>query len=267
MEESYRNELYNTAKDWVLGAGKYIREQIDEPLEVETKSSAKDLVTQMDKNTESFFAERIRSKYSDHKILSEEGFGDVLETLEGIVWIIDPIDGTMNFVNQKQNFAISIGIYQDGIGEIGLIYNVMDDVLYSSKRSEGAYKNEKRLPMIDKAADLGQSILILNAFWACENKVIEEKPIQALIKEVRGTRSYGSAALELAYLTEGIVDSYFTMKLAPWDLAAGLVMLNEVGGTATQADGREINMLKNNSLLASKPSIHKEIIKKYIVFK
>lgn len=267
MEEEQRESLFQTAKDWVLSAGKSIREKIDEPLEIQTKSSAKDLVTQVDKNTEIFFAEKIRTKYPDHKILSEEGFGDKLESLEGIVWIIDPIDGTMNFVNQKQNFAISIGIYQDGVGEIGLIYNVMEDVLYSAKRSEGAYKNSKPLPSIDQSIDLNQSLLILNAFWACENRVLEEKPVQTLIKEARGTRSYGSAALELAYLAEGIADGYLTMKLAPWDLAAGLIMLDEVGGKATKADGGEIDMLVNNSLLASKPSIHEEIKQKYIIFK
>lgn len=267
MEEEHSKKLYDTAKEWVLTAGKLIREQMEEPLEIETKSSAKDLVTKVDKNTEVFFAEKIRSNYPTHKILSEEGFGDDLQTLDGIVWIIDPIDGTMNFVNQKQNFAISIGIYEDGVGEIGLIYNVMDDVLYSTIKGGGVYKNSNQLPTVNSSIKLDQSLLIINAFWACENRVVEEKPIQALIKEVRGTRSYGSAALEFAYLAEGIADSYFTMKLAPWDLAAGLIMLEEAGIKATQADGKEIDMLTNNSLLASHPSIHEQIKNDFIKFK
>lgn len=267
MEEEIKGELYRVAKDWILNAGRSIRDQIDAPLEIDTKSSAKDLVTQVDKNTEIFFAEKIRQKYPDHKILSEEGFGDQLDTLEGTVWIIDPIDGTMNFVNQKKNFAISIGIYHDGVGEIGLIYNVMDDVLYSGLRNEGAFKNSEQLMPIAESIELDQSLLILNAFWACENRVIEEKPIQSLIKEVRGSRSYGSAALELAYLAEGIADSYLTMKLAPWDLAAGLIMYGEVGGKASRVDGADINMLENNSLLASNPSIHGKIKDSFIKLK
>src|SRR5699024_2313745 len=132
----------------------------------------------------------------DHKILSEEGYGDDVDSLDGTVWIIDPIDGTMNFVHQKRNFAISIGIYHDGIGEIGLVYDVMADMLYSAKKDEGAMKNGEKLPHLKQELKLEESILGINHFWLCENKLIDEKVMQNLIKTVRGTRTYGSAALE-----------------------------------------------------------------------
>src|SRR5699024_7991537 len=138
----------------------------------------------------------------------EEGYGDELHTLDGIVWIVDPIDGTMNFVEQKRNFAISIGIYEDGIGEIGFIYNVVDDILYSAKRGEGAFKNEHKLPMLQNDLKLEESLLSLTHYWLCDNSIVNKENMMDLVQKVRGTRSYGSAALEFAFVAEGVLDGY-----------------------------------------------------------
>src|SRR5699024_2809821 len=135
-----RDELYINAKKWILEAGDRIRNKINDPRVISIKSNPNDLVTEMDKEIESFFISKIKSTYPSHQLLGEEGQGDRVANLNGIVWIIDPIDGTMNFVHQKKYFAISIGVYRDGIGEIGLIYDVMADDLYHAKRAEGAYK-------------------------------------------------------------------------------------------------------------------------------
>ncbi|WP_026570495.1 inositol monophosphatase family protein [Sediminibacillus terrae] len=267
MKRDDRQKLFDTAKQWVMEAGENIRAAIDEPLRIDTKSNANDLVTHMDQQTEQFFTEKIRREFPEHSILSEEGYGDDLNSDKGVIWIIDPIDGTMNFVHQKRNFAISVGIYQDGVGEIGLIYNVMDDVLYAAMRGEGAYRNEKKLPRLKQELPLEEAILILNNFWTCPNHKIEETKMQSLVKKVRGTRSYGSAALELAYVAEGIADCYLTMKLAPWDIAGGMVLVNEVGGLTTKADGRPINILEQNTLLSCNAEIQQELVGEYIKLK
>lgn len=265
MDLELRDQLYAQAKEWVLAAGKQIRNKINDPLVIDTKSNPNDLVTTMDKETEAFFATEIKNKYPDHFILSEEGFGDDLKTLDGTVWIIDPIDGTMNFVHQKRNFAISIGIYQDGVGEIGLIYDVMSDILYHAKRNEGAYKDKEKLAPLKSDVKLEQSILSLNHFWLCENRLVDERVMQGLVKKVRGTRTYGSAALEFAYVAEGILDGYLTMTLSPWDVAAGMVIVNEVGGATGNIDGEALNMLKRNSVFTCNPVIQKDIIDDYFV--
>ncbi|MFD2628251.1 inositol monophosphatase family protein [Oceanobacillus kapialis] len=265
MEAKLRDELFQQAKEWVLQAGATIRRKIDDPLNIDTKSNPNDLVTTMDKDTEAFFAKKIRDAYPSHLILSEEGFGDDLSTMDGTIWIIDPIDGTMNFVHQKRNFAISIGIYHDGIGEIGLIYNVMDDVLYSAQRTQGAFKNEVEIPKLDPNVPLHESILSFNHFWLCENRLVHEKEMQRLVKTVRGTRTYGSAALEFAYTAEGIVDGYLTMSLAPWDIAAGMVIINEVGGVTTTADGNPVNMLTKNSIFTCNPCVQQEILEDFLI--
>ncbi|GAB3068209.1 inositol monophosphatase family protein [Virgibacillus ainsalahensis] len=264
MNTQYREDVYNQAKEWVLKAGTNIRKKINNPLKINTKSNANDLVTAMDKETEYFFTTNIKNKYSDHYILSEEGYGDDLTSLDGTVWIIDPIDGTMNFVHQKRNFAISLAVYHDGIGEIGIIYDVMADVLYEAKRNDGAFKNGKRLAPLEKDKKFEEAIFGLNHFWLCENRLIEEQWMQQFVKRIRGTRTYGSAALEFVYVAEGIIDGYLSMSLAPWDVAAGMVIVNEVEGVTTDIDGNQLDMLNKSSILTCNESIQKELLNEYI---
>ncbi|WP_117160895.1 inositol monophosphatase family protein [Paraliobacillus sp. X-1268] len=267
MDITNRDQIYQFAKEWVLEAGEHIRNVIDEPLTIDTKSNPNDLVTQMDRNTEEYFAKKIKGTFPAHKLLSEEGFGDNLETLDGTVWIIDPIDGTMNFVHQKRNFAISVGIYQDGVGEIAFIYNVMEDILYHAKKGQGAFKDTVKLPKLDEKVTLDQSILLINSLWSGENKRINHEKIQDLVRKVRGTRSYGSAALEFAGIAEGVLDGYISMKLYPWDFAAGVILIEEVGGTTSQANGKALNFLTENTVFSGNFQIAKEIIDNYIELK
>ncbi|MBP1968237.1 myo-inositol-1(or 4)-monophosphatase [Virgibacillus natechei] len=267
MNTEIREEIFKQAKKWVLEAGETIRTKINEPYEIDVKSNANDLVTTLDKDTEFFFATNIKSVYPDHHLLSEEGYGEDLTTLDGTVWIIDPIDGTMNFVHQKKHFAISIGIYQDGIGEIGLIYDVMADVLYHAKKNEGAYKNNAKLAPLNQNLKFEEVIFGLNHFWLCENRLVDEHSMQKFVKKIRGARTYGSAALELAYVAEGIMDGYLSMSLSAWDVAAGIVIVNEVGGITSNIDGEQINMLKKNSILTCNAAIQRNIIDNYLIKK
>lgn len=260
MDMETRNTLYNQAKEWVLEAGVAIRNKIGVPLEIKTKSNRNDLVTSMDKDIEYFFVRHIKHEFPEDLIISEEGYGDNLKDLQGTVWIIDPIDGTMNFVHQKRNFAISVGIYHDGIGEIGFVYDVMADILYSAKRGDGAYKNDVRLPPLSKNKHITESIIGMNHFWLCKNRLVDEKVMQQFVRTIRGTRLYGSAALEFSYVAEGIIDGYISMNLAPWDIAAGVVIVSEVGGVTSTAWGEEVNMLGGNSIVVCNPSIKNHIV-------
>ena len=164
----------------------------------------------------------------------------------------------MNFVQQKRNFAISIGIFHQGIGEIGFVYDVMSDILYSAKRNEGAYKNDEMLPPLKPQLKLEEAMLGFNHNWLCENSVIDEQVMQDLVKKIRGSRAYGSAALKLAYVAEGIIDGYLTMNLAPWDIAGGIILVQEVGGVTTNLAGGSVNMLTNDSTLTCHPAIQNE---------
>ena len=125
------------AKSIIYEAGSRIREAFSYNLVIETKSSANDLVTNIDRETELFFIEKIRGFNPTHKILGEEGMGEKVESLEGVVWIIDPIDGTMNFVKQHRHFMISIGIFVNGVGKLGYIFDVMREDLFYAIAGEG----------------------------------------------------------------------------------------------------------------------------------
>ncbi|MEH7120423.1 inositol monophosphatase family protein [Neobacillus vireti] len=257
-------EIVDTyAKQWVKEAGEKIRLSFKSTLNIETKSNPNDLVTNIDKEIEQFFIQHIHEVFPLHKIMGEEGFGDKLQSLEGIVWIIDPIDGTMNFIHQQRNFAISIGVYENGVGKIGLIYDVVHDELYHAIRGKGAYINGNPLPKL-KETTIQESILALNATWVVENKRIDHNLLIPLVKDSRGTRSYGTAALELVFLATGRVDAYFSMRLAPWDVAAGAVILEELGGVVTNLRGEKLEFLSTDSLFAAKPGLHQTILKDYL---
>ncbi|QED47389.1 inositol monophosphatase family protein [Cytobacillus dafuensis] len=257
------SEINQNAREWIKEAGEKIKHSFSKTLVIQTKTNANDLVTDIDKKTEQYFIGKIRELYPEHKILGEEGFGDELSNLEGIVWIIDPIDGTMNFVHQQRNFAISIGIYKDGMGKIGLIYDVVHNELYHCQKGHGVYLNELLLPPL-KEVNVSEAIIGMNATWVTENTRIDPSMLSPLVKHARGTRSYGSAALEMAYIVSNRLDAYITLRLAPWDIAAGIIMVEELGGVATTLKGEPLNLLKNNSVFISRPGLHQEILEKYL---
>lgn len=255
--------IYANAKEWVNEAGDKIRLSFDKTLNIQTKTNPNDLVTNIDKETERFFINKIRSVYPDHRIMGEEGFGDDFTTLEGIVWIIDPIDGTMNFIHQQRNFAISLGVYENGVGKIGIIYDVVHDELYHAFQGKGAFLNEKPLPLL-KETTVQESIIAVNATWVMENNRIDHNLIIPLVRDARGTRSYGTAALEMVFVATGRVDAYLSMRLSPWDVAGGSVIVEELGGIVTNLRGEKLDFLSKDSLFVAKPGLHQTILRKYL---
>ncbi len=251
------------AKQWIKEAGEKIRQSFAKTLSIETKSNPNDLVTNIDKEIEQFFIHKIREVYPEHKIMGEEGFGDEIKSLEGIVWLIDPIDGTMNFIHQQRNFAISVGVYENGVGKIGLIYDVAHDELYHAIRGNGAFLNGKPLPLL-KVSTVKESIIALNATWVMENNRIDHNLMIPLVRDARGTRSYGTAALELMFVATGRVDAYLSMRLSPWDFGAGAVIVEELGGMITNLRGEKLDFLSKDSLFAAKPGLHQEILRDYL---
>ncbi|GKU82342.1 inositol monophosphatase family protein [Niallia sp. NCCP-28] len=251
------------AKEWIKEAGERIKNSFSKKLLIETKSNKNDLVTEIDKATEEFFIQNINKQYPSHRILGEEGLSSSIEDLKGVVWIIDPIDGTMNFIHMQRDFAISIGIYEDGVGKIGLIYDVVADELYHVVQGEGAYMNAMPLAPLKETA-VEEAIIGLNSTWVTENKRIDPKILAPLARDARGTRSFGSACLELAYIASGRMDAYITLRLSPWDYAAGKIMVEELGGKVTSLRNEKLDLLTQNSFFAGKPGVHKEIMEKYL---
>lgn len=265
MTTASLQELYQQAKSWTIEAGNRLKDSLQEALQVEYKTSAADLVTEKDRETEQFFVDLIQKHYPEHYILGEEGICSAKEydPLNEVVWIIDPIDGTTNFVHQKQNFSISLAIYIKGEGKIGIIYDPIKNECFHALKGEGAYLNEKKLEML-RTTTVEEALIAINSLWLTPNSLFDHLSLQTLVRQVRGTRSLGSAALEIASVASGRLDGYITLRLAPWDFAAGLVILEEVGAKMSTVDNQPIDVFEKSSIYVAKPSLHEELMTTFL---
>ncbi|UXV34266.1 inositol monophosphatase family protein [Staphylococcus sp. IVB6181] len=256
--------VYDFAKGLVIEAGNNIRKMMQQDIDIETKSNPNDLVTNVDKATEDFIYNNIMENYPDHQFIGEEGHGRPMSEIEqkGMVWVIDPIDGTLNFVHQQENFAISIGIYNDGKPYAGFVYDVMRDILYHAKTGQGAFINEQLMKPLNNTV-LNKSLIGINPNWLTKPTigVIFKK----VVDEARSCRAYGSAALEIINVAQGKLGAYITPRLQPWDFAGGLIILNEVGGKGTDLLGNPLVITQPHSVLVGNAAIHEEILTKHLL--
>ncbi|QKE73168.1 inositol monophosphatase family protein [Arthrobacter citreus] len=264
MNEDWK-EIEQFARKLLQEATENIKSSLYDSITINTKSNENDLVTNKDEEIEKFFYEKIKKKFPNHYLLGEEGKGDELNQVDGIVWILDPIDGTMNFVHQKRNFAISLGIYDNGIGKMGFILDVIHNELYFAKKGEGAFLNDLEITPL-KNIVIEEAIVAVNAIWLTKNRYLNHEKLGELVRRVRGSRSYGTAAIEMVYVAMGRIDAYITPRLSPWDFAAGKIIVEELGGICTTLKNEELSILKKSSVLISNPSIQKELMSDYIEF-
>ncbi len=266
MTEQDILQIFDRAKAWTIEAGDTLKRDLYEKLTIEYKTSAADIVTQKDKEIEQFFVERITKDYPSHYIMGEEGVTaqTSYDPEQEVVWIIDPIDGTTNFVHQKRDFAVSVGIYMTGRPTIGIIYDPVGQECFYACQGQGAYLNGVRLPAIEPVA-LEEAILGVNHSWLTPNDRIEYQRLQALICHVRGTRAHGSSALEMAYVACGRLDMYLTMQLYPWDCAAGIVLLQETGASISTAANQPVYYYEATSIFVAHPSLHQQVVADYLL--
>lgn len=216
-------------REWVEEMGEFLRRSTIEPFDFSAKTGHQDIVTAYDKKVEQFFRTKIHENFPGDIIVGEE-FSNSIGDSVGVMWYIDPIDGTTNFVNLRKNFAISVGCYLDGKPCFALVLDVMADILYSAFAGEGAFRNGQPLGLGEPAEDPANMILsvpnVQDAFW-------RGYPWQAAMLEladkVRAVRSMGSVALELCAVAEGTVDIFVAMRSAPWDHNAARLILLESG--------------------------------------
>ncbi|MBC6136444.1 inositol monophosphatase family protein [Listeria innocua] len=247
------------ARLWIMEAAAKIKQSFKETLDIDIKSGRNDLVTNMDKETEAFFVKQIKEHFPNHRLFGEEGMSDDVTDLNGIVWILDPIDGTLNFVEQQRDFAISLAIYQDGVGHLAYIYDVARDELYFAEKGKGATVNGKQIPKIDKDMDLQDALLIANLSVTRKFPTMWEA-----VKASRGLRLHGAASLEYMDVAIGRAGAYLSANLAPWDIAAGKIIVEELGGIVTRIDGSKINMLEKGSSIVAAPKIHQTLLDNYL---
>ncbi|EFR31500.1 inositol monophosphatase family protein [Eremococcus coleocola] len=248
-------QRHHLVQTWIAQVGNMLRTALQGELEIEEKSGRADLVTQMDKAVEAYLIDQIHHYFPNDQILGEEGHGHNLTSTQGVLWIIDPIDGTLNFVKQANNFGTMIGIFEDGQAQAGYIYDVMKDDLYYGINGEGVFLNDQPLvPTLDTF--LADSLLNINQY----HLVGSDPQIQALVNGALGVRGYGSAALEIISILRGEASIYYASRLQPWDFAAGLAIFKELGLKVTDRQGQALDLLEASTVVFASPQVHQEAI-------
>lgn len=241
-------------QDLIWDVQKRTIKRMQHSYEVDLKTSFKDLVTTVDKENEQYLNEHLRQIDPSAQIISEEGYGDHVKTMAGHVFIVDPIDGTMNFVMQHRNFAIMIALYVDGKPTYGYIMDVMNGELYHGGNNQGVFMNDQKL---NTPADnnLHDSLIVINAGITIDNG----HNVRQVAKEARGLRMYGSAGIEMIYVITGRIGGYLSY-LRPWDLAAGMVLALELGLVVKGIDEQQVDVLSSNLVLVATKRVSQDVM-------
>lgn len=231
----------NIAKE----AGTMLLNHIDKPIKIDQKESEFDLVTEWDKKIEEYIVKEIKEAFPDHIVVGEEGFNNNFKSVSlsnlinenEHVWVIDPIDGTNNYIHGLPGYTISIAKFQKGEIRAGVVYSPDNNELFSAEKGRGAYLNGTKIN-VSKKERLEESII---ATGIPSNIEIHRKNVLNQINMIgtkcRNIRIYGSAALHCAYTAAGRLEAYWEPGLNIWDIAAGVLIATEAGGMVSELDG------------------------------
>lgn len=256
-------QLESVAIDIVRAAGALLTKR-PAKLNYSTKSSAVDVVTEMDKASEDLVKTYLATHRPGDGLLGEEG-ADVASTT-GITWIVDPIDGTVNYLYGLPGWNISIAAQRDGITLAGAVYAPLlaGGMLWSATRGGGARLRQgssglQEAEPIAANADvpLHLALLATGFSYSTQTRVKQGARIAQLIPQVRDIRRMGAAAVDLCLVASGMVDGYLEEELAPWDLAAGELIATEAGALVTNASGDKAG---RDMVVAAHPTLHREIL-------
>ena len=228
-----------------------------ENLQVSTKGPG-DFVTSADKRTEKILIGELQKAHPDYGIITEES-GQINKTNIKNRWIIDPIDGTMNFLNGIPQFAISVGYEEDNEIKCGVIFNPIMNEMFTAEKGNGAYLNNSRI-RVSKKRKIKDALIVTGGpkqAMKIKDQIFSE--YIKVSKHVSNVRKFGSAALDIAYVACGRFDGYWQRELNYWDIAAGIIILKEAGGFIDFFDDN-VNESKKMNLLATNSLIHKELM-------
>ena len=247
------NNIIEIAKE----AGQIVREGFGKTVDIEFKTNESNLVTQIDKASEKKIIDYVTKEFPTHGILAEES-GELKNTSE-YVWVIDPLDGTTNFTHGFPIFSVSIGVQRNGITLAGVVYDVMQDTIYSAESGNGAYEENRKINVSPN--DKLQRALLVTGFPynIAENPENAFERFIALTKASRGMRRLGSAAIDFCYVAKGVFDGFWEVYLHPWDICAGKLILEEAGGIVTDFEGEIIDIF-SKKIMATNKHIHGQMV-------
>ncbi|NQZ95897.1 MAG: inositol monophosphatase [Myxococcales bacterium] len=239
-------------------AGAIQRERYETNFEVRTKSAAIDLVTEVDHACEALIVETLNEERPDDAIVAEEGGGEDWENASWR-WVIDPLDGTTNYAHGYPRFCVSIGVERDGDGAVGVVFDPMLDELYTAVRGRGAALNGRRL-RVSEETELNRALVATGfAYDVQRSREDNLNHFASFIKTVRAVRRDGSAALDLCYVAAGRLDGFWELKLHPWDVAAGNLIVAEAGGRVSDLSGGPA-LRSGQQTVASNGHLHASIL-------
>lgn len=246
--------LLDIATEAALAAGTLLQDYWGNLETIEEKGRPGDLVTEADKAAEAAVLKVLQRHVPNHNILAEEA-GQVGNWESAYLWAIDPLDGTTNYAHQYPASTVSIGLLIDGVPQVGAIFDPFRQELFRAARGLGATCNRRPI-RVSTTADLGKSLLV-TGFAYDRQKTADNNYAEFcyLTHLTQGVRRSGSASLDLAYVACGRLDGYWERGLSPWDVAAGVVIVEEAGGNVTAYDGGPFQ-LRSGRILATNGPLH-----------
>ena len=252
--------LAECALEAAIKAGKILKEGFGSAFKISNKEGRNNLVTEYDIKSEKAIIEFIQSKFPEHTFLAEESGKTGIHKSNKVRWIIDPLDGTVNFAHNIPIFCVSIAAELEGELLCGIIYQPILDEVFFAVKSKGTFFNGVKVNVSD-SHDIGTSFLVTGFPYN-----VDKNPyncVDSFVKIVLSgipVRRLGSAALDLAYVACGRFDGFWEINLNPWDVAAGVLMVKESGGIVTQYDNSLYNIF-DETIVATNGGIHEQVLK------
>ena len=245
------------AVDAARAAGQLLRDQFRKPRHISYKSRPTDLITEMDARAEALIVERLQRAFPEDAVLAEER--GAAAGRSGRRWVIDPLDGTTNYAHGLPIFAVSIALEQGGRVAVGVAFDPSRDEMYVAERGAGATLNDEPLA-VSRTPVLDASLLVTGFPYDIRDTGDTNLPeYAAFAVRSRAVRRLGSAVLDLAYVAAGRFDGYWELRLGPWDIAAGALLVHEAGGRVTDLAGGPVD-LDAPRVVASNGLIHDQIL-------
>jgi myo-inositol-1(or 4)-monophosphatase len=250
------SDYLDTAKIAACEAGALLVKMLKGKLTIE-KKGAVNLVTDADLASEALIRKIIFDKYPEHSFMAEEGTASSQKS--NYLWVVDPLDGTTNYAHHFPVWCVSICLLENGVPLAGCIYNPNLDECFTAERGKGVYLNDKNISP-SSTPKLSDSLLTTGfPYDIRDSEKTNLNEFSAFALSAQAIRRAGSAALDLAYVACGRFDGYWEFKLAPWDTAAGVLLVEEAGGKLTNCQGGKFDIFKGE-VLASNGQIHDEML-------
>ncbi|KAM4606708.1 inositol monophosphatase 1-like isoform 2-T2 [Polymixia lowei] len=263
-------EAFDHAVAVAKKAGAVIRDALQNEVRVMTKSSSVDLVTQTDQRVEKIIISSVAEKFPEHSFIGEESVaaGKPCVFTDNPTWIVDPVDGTTNFVHGFPFVAVSIGFAVNKQLEFGVVYSCLEDKMYTGRKGKGAFCDGERLQVSD-VTEIRKS-MIISELGSNRDKETVGKIFSTMQKilciPVHGLRGSGTAATNMCLVASGAVEAFFEIGIHCWDIAAGAVIVTEAGGVLLDVDGGPFDLMSRRMVSANNKTIADRIIKEIDIF-